>query len=113
MGQPLSDRSAESNESLMRLPCGSPLYHRRSTHFLLHLVASYLLVGCFWEWQVLANFQVCGNSQKYPRAQLLWAIAAEAGFFLLGDFKIVAGISSQGALIVFYRCKYCTYCTSV
>lgn len=41
------------------------------------------------------------NAQKVPWVTTILVMAAVAGFILLGDIKIVAGMSSLGALLVF------------
>ena len=41
------------------------------------------------------------NAQKVPWVTTIVVMAAVAGFMLLGDIKIVAGMSSLGALLVF------------
>lgn len=41
------------------------------------------------------------NAQKVPWVTTIVVMVAVAGFLLLGDIKIVAGMSSLGALLVF------------
>lgn len=49
----------------------------------------------------LPKFMTKTNAQKVPWVTTLVVVAAVAGFLLLGDIKIVAGMSSLGALLVF------------
>ena len=49
----------------------------------------------------LPKFMTKTNAQKVPWATTLVVMVAVAGFILLGDIKIVAGMSSLGALLVF------------
>lgn len=49
----------------------------------------------------LPRFMTKTNAQKVPWATTLIVMAAVAAFLLLGDIKIVAGMSSLGALLVF------------
>lgn len=49
----------------------------------------------------LPKFMTKTNAQKVPWATTLIVMVAVAGFLLLGDIKIVAGMSSLGALLVF------------
>lgn len=49
----------------------------------------------------LPAFMKKTNAQKVPWASTLVVLAAVAGFLLLGNIKLVAGMSSLGALLVF------------
>ncbi|MBQ0769922.1 MAG: amino acid permease, partial [Bizionia sp.] len=49
----------------------------------------------------LPKFMTKVNAQKVPWVTTIVVMAAVAGFLLLGDIKIVAGMSSLGALLVF------------
>ncbi|WP_026753623.1 APC family permease [Sediminibacter sp. Hel_I_10] len=49
----------------------------------------------------LPKFMTKTNAQKVPWVTTIVVMAAVAGFLLLGDIKIVAGMSSLGALLVF------------
>jgi APA family basic amino acid/polyamine antiporter len=49
----------------------------------------------------LPKFMTKTNAQKVPWVATLVVMAAVAAFLLLGDIKIVAGMSSLGALLVF------------
>jgi APA family basic amino acid/polyamine antiporter len=49
----------------------------------------------------LPKFMTKTNAQKVPWVTTIVVMAAVAGFMLLGDIKIVAGMSSLGALLVF------------
>lgn len=49
----------------------------------------------------LPKFMTKTNAQKVPWVTTLLVMAAVGGFILLGDIKIVAGMSSLGALLVF------------
>ena len=49
----------------------------------------------------LPKFMIKTNTQKVPWVTTLAVMVAVAGFLLLGDIKIVAGMSSLGALLVF------------
>lgn len=49
----------------------------------------------------LPKFMTKTNAQKVPWATTLVVMVSVAGFLLLGDIKIVAGMSSLGALLVF------------
>ena len=49
----------------------------------------------------LPKFMTKTNAQKVPWVTTLVVMAAVAAFLLLGDIKIVAGMSSLGALLVF------------
>ena len=49
----------------------------------------------------LPAFMKKTNTQKVPWASTLVVLAAVSGFLLLGDIKLVAGMSSLGALLVF------------
>lgn len=49
----------------------------------------------------LPKFMTKTNTQKVPWATTLIVMGAVAAFLLLGDIKIVAGMSSLGALLVF------------
>ncbi|PVW13722.1 APC family permease [Marixanthomonas spongiae] len=49
----------------------------------------------------LPKFMAKTNTQKVPWVTTLIVMAAVSGFILLGDIKIVAGMSSLGALLVF------------
>ena len=49
----------------------------------------------------LPKFMTKVNAQKVPWVTTFVVMAAVACFLLLGDIKIVAGMSSLGALLVF------------
>src|SRR3546814_7035493 len=49
----------------------------------------------------LPKFMTKTHAQKVPWVTTLVVVAAVAGFLLLGDITIVAGMSSLGALLVF------------
>lgn len=49
----------------------------------------------------LPKFMTKTNAQKVPWVTTIVVMAAVAGFLLLGNIKIVAGMSSLGALLVF------------
>ncbi len=49
----------------------------------------------------LPKFMTKTNAHKVPWVTTIVVMAAVAGFMLLGDIKIVAGMSSLGALLVF------------
>src|SRR5690554_191281 len=54
----------------------------------------------------LPKFMTKTNAQKVPWATTLVVMVAVAGFILLGDIKIVAGMSSLGALLVFVAVNF-------
>jgi APA family basic amino acid/polyamine antiporter len=102
---PLSLAASNLNNWLPSVLAIAALFATANAAFSGIISISRLLYGMASEGE-LPKFMTKTNTQKVPWATTLVVMLAVAGFILLGDIKIVAGMSSLGALLVFIAVNF-------